>query len=78
MYEMNQRDTKRTKRRLEKSKETEESKKMKKDEKLLNTYMREERKLFLGGRFPLVHRDGHFRVLRIILKFSKLEMKKSF
>ncbi|XP_023345472.1 heterogeneous nuclear ribonucleoprotein D0 [Eurytemora carolleeae] len=49
MYEMNQRDTKRTKRRLEKSKETEESKKMKKDEKLLNTYMREERKLFLGG-----------------------------
>jgi hypothetical protein len=44
-----QRDTKRTKRRLEKSKETEESKKIKKDEKLLNTYMREERKLFLGG-----------------------------
>ena len=62
MYEMNQRDTKRTKRRLEKSKETEESKKMKKDEKLLNTYMREERKLFLGGRFPLLHRDGHLRV----------------
>lgn len=49
MYEMNQRDTKRQKRRLEKSKETEESKKIKKDEKLLNTYMREERKLFLGG-----------------------------
>jgi len=49
MYEMNQRDTKRQKRRMEKSKETEESKKIKKDEKLLNTYMREERKLFLGG-----------------------------
>jgi hypothetical protein len=47
-----QRDTKRTKRRLEKSKETEESKKIKKDEKLLNTYMREERKLFLGGQSP--------------------------
>ena len=39
------------KRRLEKSKETEESKKIKKDEKLLNTYMREERKLFLGGEY---------------------------
>jgi hypothetical protein len=48
-----QRDTKRTKRRLEKSKETEESKKIKKDEKLLNTYMREERKLFLGGQSPI-------------------------
>lgn len=35
--------------RLEKSKETQEMKKDKKDEKLLNTYMREERKLFLGG-----------------------------
>ena len=34
---------------MEKSKETEESKKIKKDEKLMNTYMREERKLFLGG-----------------------------
>jgi len=49
MYEMNQRDTKRTKRRLEKSKETEEMKKQKKDDKLLATYMQEERKLFLGG-----------------------------
>lgn len=34
---------------MEKSKETDETKKVKKDEKLLNTYMREERKLFLGG-----------------------------
>jgi len=49
MYEMNQRDSKRQKRKLEKSKETQEMKKDKKDEKLLNTYMREERKLFLGG-----------------------------
>eukprot|EP00088_Acartia_fossae_P035031 TRINITY_DN3603_c0_g1_i1.p1 TRINITY_DN3603_c0_g1~~TRINITY_DN3603_c0_g1_i1.p1 ORF type:complete len:489 (-),score=158.45 TRINITY_DN3603_c0_g1_i1:291-1757(-) len=49
MYEMNQRESKRQKRKLEKSKETEEMKKDKKDEKLLNTYMREERKLFLGG-----------------------------
>ena len=35
--------------RIEKSKETEEMKKQKKDDKLLATYMREERKLFLGG-----------------------------
>lgn len=49
MYEMTQRDTKRQKRKLEQSKETVETKKIKKDEKLMNTYMREERKLFLGG-----------------------------
>ena len=36
--------------RLEKSKETEEMKKQKKDDKLLATYMQEERKLFLGGK----------------------------
>ena len=49
MYEVNQRDAKRQKRKLEASKETEEMKKMKKDEKIMNMYMREERKLFLGG-----------------------------
>lgn len=49
MYEVNQRDAKRQKRKLEASKETTESKKLKKDEKIMNMYMREERKLFLGG-----------------------------
>jgi len=49
MYEMNQRDLKRQKRRLEKSKETVEDKKNKKDDRLRETYQREERKLFLGG-----------------------------
>ena len=49
MYEVSQRDSKRQKRKLEQSKETAETKKIKKDEKLMNMYMREERKLFLGG-----------------------------
>ena len=49
MYEMNTRSSKRQKRRLEASLETSEQKKAKKDEKLMNMYMREERKLFLGG-----------------------------
>jgi len=49
MYEVSQRDTKRQKRKLEQSKETVETKKIKKDEKLMSMYMREERKLFLGG-----------------------------
>lgn len=49
MYEVNQRDAKRQKRKLEASKETTETKKLKKDEKIMNMYQREERKLFLGG-----------------------------
>ena len=49
MYESNTRDSKRTKRRLEHSLETAEQRKSKKSEKLMNIYMREERKLFLGG-----------------------------
>ena len=49
MYESNTRDSKRQKRRLEHSLETSEQKKAKKDEKLMNLYMREERKMFLGG-----------------------------
>ena len=49
MYESNSRESKRHKRRLEKSLETEQMKKAKRDEKLMNMYMREERKLFLGG-----------------------------
>ena len=48
-YESNTRDSKRQKRRLEASLETSEQKKAKKDEKLMNMYMREERKMFLGG-----------------------------
>ena len=48
MYEVNQRDARKQKRKLEASKETTESKKLKKDEKIMNMYMREERKLFLG------------------------------
>ena len=36
--------------RLEKSKETVEDKKNKKDDRLRETYQREERKLFLGGK----------------------------
>ena len=49
MYESNTRDSKRQKRRLEHSLETAEMRKNKKSEKLMNIYMREERKLFLGG-----------------------------
>ena len=49
MYETNSREGKRQKRRLLISQETWEQKRAKKDEKLNQMYMREERKLFLGG-----------------------------
>ena len=49
MYESNSREGKRQKRRLLISQETQEQKRAKKDEKLNQMYMREERKLFLGG-----------------------------
>lgn len=49
MYDVNQRDTFKKKKRKEKEEKTDEEKQMEKEEKMRQLYQREERKLYLGG-----------------------------
>lgn len=49
MYDLTHRDKAKKKRRLEKDETTDEMRALKKEKELQALYMREERKLFLGG-----------------------------